>query len=231
MATRSPTRVLMQDELMGFAKSKVMLVLWIALPVLAIAAYILLPSELTNARGRAGLSATAFVGLLLSSAAGLVSALMVAVDIVSERNRKVYDLFVIRPIRRETIIIAKFLGVFVCVTVACVISLALGLGVDAIRGRPLSAAVLQDALRSMLSLIGVVAMSSSIGVVFGVMSRSILVAVILIVYVGQNLTIIPMLPVYLGWLPDHFWIIMLITAVLTGLLVWAATVLFRRSEI
>ena len=229
MRTRSPTQVMVRDELVGFAKSKVMLVLWIVLPLIAMAGYLLLPDEITNARGMGGLSATAFVGFLMSSVAGTVAALMVAVDIVSERNRKVYELFAIRPIRREVIILAKFLAVFACVTVACVVSLGLGIAVDAIRGN--APQFDYDFVKSLLSLIGVVAMSCSVGVVFGVMSRTILVAVILILYVGQNLTIVPMLPVYLGWLPNQFWLVMLITAVLTGLLVLGACVMFRRAEL
>lgn len=229
MPTRSPTRLMVRDELIGFAKSKVMLVLWVVLPLIAMAGYLLLPEEITNARGMGGLSATAFVGFLMSSVAGTVAALMVAVDIVSERNRKVYELFAIRPIRREVIILAKFLAVFACVTVACVVSLGLGIAVDAIRGN--APQFDYDFVKSLLSLIGVVAMSCSVGVVFGVMSRTILVAVILILYVGQNLTIVPMLPVYLGWLPNQFWLVMLITAALTGLLVLGACVMFRRAEL
>ena len=129
------------------------------------------------------------------------------------------------------IIWSKFLAVFTCVTVACLVSLGLGIAVDAIRGSPPRGDQIYDIVKSLISLVGVVAMSCSVGVVFGVMSRTILVAVILILYVGQNLTIVPMLPVYLGWLPDKFWIIMLITAVLTGLLVLAASVMFRRAEL
>ncbi len=229
MSVRSPTRILLRDELIGFAKSKVMIVLWVVLPLLAMAGYLLLPDEITNARGMGGLSATAFVGFLMSSVAGTVAALMVAVDIVSERNRKVYELFAIRPIRREVIIYAKFLAVFACVTVACLVSLGLGIIVDAARGN--APRFDDDLLKSLLSLVGVIGMSCSVGVVFGVMSRTILVAVILILYVGQNLTIVPMLPVYLGWLPNQFWLIMLITWVLTGLLVLGATVMFRRTEL
>jgi len=229
MSVRSPTRIMLRDELIGFAKSKVMIVLWVVLPLIAMAGYLLLPEEITSARGMGGLSATAFVGFLMSSIAGTVAALMVAVDIVSERNRKVYELFAIRPIRREVIIYAKFLAVFACVTVACLVSLGLGIVVDTVRGN--APKIDYDMLKSLLSLVGVIGMSCGVGVVFGVMSRTILVAVILILYVGQNLTIVPMLPVYLGWLPDQFGLVMLITWVLTGLLVFGATVMFRRAEL
>jgi len=230
MSSRSPTTLLLRDELVGFAKSKVMLVLWVILPLIAIGAYLVLPAELTGQRDMK-MSATAFVGLVTSSLAGTVGALMVAVDIVSERNRKVYELFAIRPIRREAIIWAKFVAVFACVTVACLAAMGAGIAVDALRGAPPTTAMLADMGKSILSLVGVIALSAAVGVVFGVLSRTILVAVILILYVGQNLAVVPMLPVYLGWLPDQFWLVMAITAALTGLLVFGAGVKFRRTEL
>lgn len=233
MATRSATRILLRDELVGFAKSKVMIVLWIVLPVIAIAGFLLLPEALVGGGGfsRSDMSAGVFIGFVMSSLAGTVAALMVAVDIVSERNRKVYELFAIRPIRREAILWAKFLAVFSCVSIACVVSIGAGIGLDAIRGSVPSGAMLHDLGRSLVSLIGVIALSTAVGLVFGVMARTILVAVILILYVGQNLAIVPMLPVYLGILPNQFPLIMGLTAVLTGALVYGAGVMFRRAEL
>jgi ABC-2 type transport system permease protein len=225
------TRLLMRDELVGFAKSKVMLVLWVVLPVLSTIGYLLLPPlGFHAADGRPLLSATAFMSFLMSSVAGTVAALMVAVDVVSEKNRKVYELFVIRPIRPEAIIWAKFLAVFVCVTIGCVAAIVLGLAVDAIRGTPLTGAVLYDALKSVTALINVIALSAAVGVIFGVLAKSIVVAVILVLYVGQNLAIVPMLPVYLGILPDHFWVVMLISAALVALLQLGSGALFRRAQ-
>jgi ABC-2 type transport system permease protein len=223
--------MLLRDELVGFARSRVMLVLWIVLPVITILGYLLLPAMLAGATGREPLSATAFMTLIMSSVAGTVAALLVGVDIVSERNRKVYDLFVIRPLRRELILWAKFLAVWGSVSIACVVSVALGLAVDAVRGTPVTGAIVADALHGLASLVGVIALSSAVGVFFGVVSRSILVAAILILYLGQNLAVVPMLPVYLGILPGRFWLIMLITAALVGVLMWLAGLLFRRSEL
>lgn len=229
---RSPTVRLVSDELLGFAKSKVMLVLWVLLPAIAITGYLLLPTRaLLGGDSVPKLSATAFMSFLMSSVAGTVAALMVAVDIVSEKTRKVYELFVIRPIRREAIIWAKFVAVFVCVTVACIVSLTLGMTIDALRGTPVTAPMLYDAFQSLIALTGVIALSASVGVLFGVMTKTILVAVILILYVGQNLAIIPMLPMYLGLLPHHFWLVMVLSGLLTALLLWASGALFRRSEL
>ena len=228
---RSPTWLLVRDELYGFAKSKVMIVLWVLLPLMAIGGYLVIPADaLMGEDGGPKMSATAFMGFLMSSIAGTVAALMVAVDIISEKNRKVYELFVIRPIRREAIIWAKFIAVFGCVAVACVLSIAAGLGVDAARGATITGEMFRDIGKSVLSLVGVIALSATVGVFFGVVAKTILVAVILILYVGQNLAIIPMLPMYLGLLPNQFWLVMLISGVLAALLLWASGVLFRRTE-
>lgn len=225
----NPTLLLVKDELIGFAKSKVMLVLWVVLPALALAGYFLLPSELAGNAGNS-LSAVAFMGFLESSIAGTVAALMVAVDIVSEKNRKVYELYVIRPIARRTIILSKFVAVFSCVVVACVVSLLLGIVVDAIRGNMISSAAAYDVCKTLVSLTGVIALSAAVGVFFGVTSKTILVAVILILYVGQNLVIVPMLPMYLGILPDSFWLMMAVTFALVGVVLWAGIALFKRHE-
>ena len=227
----NPTLLLVRDELIGFAKSRVMIVLWVLLPALAIGGYLLLPtSAMLGGDDGPKLSATAFMGFLMSSIAGTVSALMVAVDIISEKNRKVYELFVIRPIRREAIIWAKFIAVFGCVTVACLVSIALGITVDMIRGATITGPMLYDAFKSVVALTGVIALSATVGVLFGVITKTILVAVILILYVGQNLAILPMLPMYLGLLPNQFWLVMLISGVLAAFLLWASGVLFRRTE-
>lgn len=226
----SPTRLLVRDELIGFARSKVMLVLWVILPCIAVAGFLLLPVRaFGGARGY--LTATMFMSLLESSVAGTVAALMIGVDIVSERNRNVYTLLVIRPIRREAIIIAKFLAVFGCVAVACIVSLLLGIAVDAARGVPPTAASLYDTGKALVSMTAVIGMSTAAGALFGVLARSILVAVILVLYVGQNITIVPMLPTYLGVLPDRFWLFMVISFALVAILLWLAGRAFRRAQL
>ncbi|MGE0871296.1 MAG: ABC transporter permease [Kofleriaceae bacterium] len=229
-AQRSATGLLIRDELVGFARSRVMIVLWVVLPLIAIAGYLLLPKDAIAGGLGARLSATAFMTFVMSSLAGTVAALMVAVDIVSEKNRKVYELLVIRPIRRDAIIWAKFAAVFTCVTIACVASTALGIAIDWIRGEPLEGPMIYDAAKALVSMIGVIALSATVGALFGVVSRTILIAVILVLYVGQNIAIVPMLPVYLGIVQHQFWFVMLLSGVLAALILWGSGVLFRRTE-
>lgn len=229
---KSVTSLLFFGELKGFAKSRVMTVLWLLLPAAATAGYFLLPSgqSIDAGIGSNEMPMTFFMGLMLSSMAGTIAAVMLSVDIVSEKSRKVYELLIVRPVPPASILWAKFFAVFLCVTIACLLSLGLGLIVDLARGVALPPNASQDMLKSMASLTGVIAMSSAVGIFFGVLSRSILVAVILVLYVGQNLTIVPMLPTYFGFLPNLFWLVMLTSAGITVGLMLLASLIFCRAE-
>jgi hypothetical protein len=222
--------LLLRDELVGFARSKVMLVLWLVLPALAVIGFLVLPTT-TFGRPSNAMTATTFMSLVESSIAGTVAALMIAVDLVSERNRNVYVLFAIRPIRREAIIEAKFIAVFACVAVACIVSMLLGIVIDWLRGAPPTADALYGVGKSLVSMTAVNAMSTAAGALFGVLARSILAAVILVLYVGQNIAIIPLLPTYLGVLPDRFWIFMIISAALVAVILALARRAFRRAQL
>jgi len=224
------TLLLVHDELLGFAKSRVMLVLWILMPGIALAGFLLLRGRPMLQTGMGQMSAMTFMSLIESSIAGTVAALMVAVDIVSERNRNVYVLFVIRPIKREAIVWAKFIAVCACVIVACTIALAIGLVVDVIEGRTISGAVLYDGFKSLTTMGHVIALACAGGVLCGVLARTILVAVILVLYVGQNFTLVPQLPMYFGVLTDQFWPMMGVSSALVLVVVWLAGVSFRRSQ-
>ena len=226
----SPTRLLVRDELIGFARSKVMLVLWVVLPCIALLGFLLLPQRIFGS-GRAPMTATAFMSLLESSVAGTVAALMIAVDIVSERNRNVYTLLVIRPIRREAIIEAKFIAVFGCVAIACIVSLLFGIVIDVFRGMPPTAASLADTGKELVRMTAVIAIATACGALFGVLARSILVAVILVLYVGQNIAVIPLLPTYFGVLPERFWIFIVISGALVAVVLGLANRSFRRAQL
>jgi ABC-type transport system involved in multi-copper enzyme maturation permease subunit len=226
----SPTRLLVRDELIGFARSKVMLVLWVVLPCIALLGFLLIPDRAFGGAG-AHMTATAFMSFLEASLAGTVAALMIAVDLVSERNRNVYVLLVIRPIRREAIIWAKFIAVSGCVAMACIVSLLLGLVIDVVRGAPPTAASLYETAKALVSMTAVVAMSTAAGALFGVLARTIVVAVILVLYVGQNIAVIPMLPTYLGVLPDQFWSFMVLSMLLVAIVLWFAGRSFRRAQL
>ncbi|HUQ06113.1 MAG TPA: ABC transporter permease [Kofleriaceae bacterium] len=238
MAT-SPTMRLLRDEMTGFAKSKVMIVLWVVLPLLAIAGYFLFDflQSVRAEEAAAGvpddgpkMSVFVFLSAILSSIAGTVAALMVAVDVVSERQRKVFELFVIRPIRREVIIWSKFIAVFLAVSLACVISMNLAILVDLVRGEPVTWDTMREMVKGLAQAVAVIALATGGGVAVGVVSRTILVAVLIVQFGSQNLTVVPMLPSYLGVAPDSFWVFQGISFALAGMLVWAAGWSFRRAQ-
>jgi ABC-type transport system involved in multi-copper enzyme maturation permease subunit len=233
MASRSALTILVRDELLGYAKSKVMLVLWFLMPAISILGYLALPSSVKSEFGLPfEVTATMYMSVLTSTLGGLIAAIRVAVDIVGERNRKVYDLFVIRPMRRETIMWSKFIAVFVCVSVACIIAVTAGLAVDVARGDAPTGAMLQDLARSLATLAGVIALSAATGVFFGVLSRSSIVAAVILAFqLVQFFQLLPLLPAFLGVLPRQFWIMMLISFGVAALLVHAAAVMFRRAEL
>jgi ABC-type transport system involved in multi-copper enzyme maturation permease subunit len=219
-----------RDELIGFARSRVMLVLWVVLPCIALAGFLLLRGRVLHG-ALSDMSAAGFMAFLEGSLASTAASLMIAVDLVSERNRNVYTLLVIRPVRREVIVWSKFVAVFGCVAVACVVSIALGLVVDLAGGLTPSAAGLADTGRALVQMTVLIALATAAGAVFGVLTRSIVVAVLLVLYVGQNVAGLVMLPVYLGVLVDHVWLLNVFASVLAIVVLWLAGRAFRRIQL
>lgn len=230
MASKSATLLLLRDELVGFARSKVMLVLWFAMPALALIGYLVLPQAMAGGfKLPFKVSATMYMSVVVSSLAGAIGAVMIAADIVNERTRKVYQLFAIRPIRRDALLWSKFLAVTGCVSVACILAIAAGVALDVARGASPSSAMLYDLVKSLATLVGVIAVSAGGGVLIGILSgTSMVAAVILVLQVGQLLSVVPLLPSVLGVLPDQFWIVMLLSFALAAALVYAGALLFRR---
>ncbi|HQQ24902.1 MAG TPA: ABC transporter permease [Methanomassiliicoccales archaeon] len=115
--------LLLKDELNGFYRSKVMLALWVGLPAMAVLLYFLVDNI-------EGMSITFFTGIMVSSIGGLLTSVLIVVNILNEKEKKVYDLFLIRPIRRENLLLAKFGAVFLCVMVASFIAITLAAVLD-----------------------------------------------------------------------------------------------------
>lgn len=116
--------LLVSDEIKGFYKSKVMIFLWIGLPFLTILIHFW--SSLQGG----GIPFTALSAIVTSSIGGTLASVMLAVSIINEKSQHVYDLFLVRPVRRWNIILSKFLAVYVCITVASLLSLLLGVLID-----------------------------------------------------------------------------------------------------
>ena len=106
--------LLFKDELKGFYKSKVMIFLWIGLPLMTVVLYWLSPYTGED------VPLSLLSALLVSSIGGTLGSAMLAVSIIHEKDQHTYDLFLIRPIKRWHLMISKFFAVFLCIAIACV---------------------------------------------------------------------------------------------------------------
>lgn len=214
---------LFKDELKGFYKSKVMIFLWLGLPLLALLIHLWQPETGEE------LPFTAVSAILVSSIGGTLASVMLAVSIINEKNSKVYDLFLIRPIKRRDILISKFLAIYLCIAIASLLALSLGLILDyyMIGGTPET--VLESAKDSIILSLSMMAISSSAGVVIGVLSPSILVGAILVIYGGNQISVIPLLPTILNISNKQLFTVgigILFTVILMGI----AIMLFNRKQ-
>jgi len=181
--------LLFLDELKGYAKSKVMIVLWFGLPLLSFLVQFISPQTLE------GMPISSLVALIVSSIGGTLSAIMLSTSIVSEKNRHVYELFLIRPVRRSSLILAKYLAVYLCLVIAVSISLTVGLLIDAVTG-DLIENYLNITFESLVIGISSMSITCSIGIFFGVLVSSVPLAAILSVYLGSQLSSIIILPTF-----------------------------------
>jgi len=232
-ALSNKTWLLFVDELHGFAKSAVMIGMWVGMPIVGIALYFLLPSELpTNpamARFSVSLPASTFISLMLSSLGGLLAATLVAVEIVNEKTKKVYDLFLIRPVHRSSFMWAKFFAVSLCVSVALAISMWAGIMIDLGRGIEISPLMQETIVEKFISGVGVVMISAAVGILIGILSPNVLTAVLVVWFAGQNVMLIPMLAAFISndWV---FTVTMILTVVLSVVLVGISSLIFSRME-
>jgi ABC-2 type transport system permease protein len=217
--------MLYTDELRGFYKSKVMLFLWVGLPIITILFRFV---QVASSPGQQ-ISFTVISSLVVSSLAGTLAAVMLAVSIINEKNRHVYELFLIRPLSRRDIMLAKFLSVYTCVAIASFISVLVGVAADYVTLGAFPTTVLGDIGQSLAISVSMIAVSCSAGVLIGVASPSVLVGAILVIYGGNQISVIPLAPTLLGLANAALFTIGLAAAV-AAILLAGAMVLFERKQ-
>jgi ABC-2 type transport system permease protein len=186
-------RLLFIDELRGFYKSKVMIFLWIGLPVI-----VLLFRFISAGSTGQSLSFTFISALVVSSIGGTLASVMLAVFIINEKNRHVYDLFLIRPLKRRDIILAKFFSVYTCVVIAAFFAVLAGIISDYATTSVLSTTILTNAGESLATSLSMISVACSAGVLIGVAAPSVLVGAILVIYGGNQISVIPLVPTFLN---------------------------------
>jgi ABC-2 type transport system permease protein len=217
-------QLLYVDELRGFYKSKVMLFLWIGLPIIAI----LFRFIQSSTTGQA-IPFTVISALVVSSLAGTLAAVMLTVSIINEKNRHVYELFLIRPLKRRDIMLAKFFSVYTCVAISSFIAVFVGLVADFFTAGALPTTVFNDTAQSLAISLSMIAVACSAGVLIGVGAPSVLVGAILVIYGGNQISIIPIVPTLLNLSDAAVFTVGLAAAVTTTLLT-VAVILFGRKQ-
>ena len=216
--------LIFKDELVGFYKSKVMIALWIGLPALALILYVT-----SRALGAMDFGITAITAILVSNVGGLIAAIMLAVSIIHEKDEHAYDLFLIRPIKRWYFIISKFLSVYLCVIIACLLAISIGIVIDFfITGIELEL-FKEQLIDSLIMTLSTIAVASSFGILVGVLSPSVVVGVILTIFVGNYVISIPSLPLFFH-IDNPVLIVTLIGVISTTILLLLAIILFERKE-
>ena len=215
--------LLFKDELLGFYKSKVMIFLWIGLPTLAILFHLWAPNTGPQ------LPFTVISALLVSSIGGTLASAMLAVTIINEKTSHVYDLFLIRPLKRWNIVLSKFFAVYLCLVIASILALLLGMAIDTFSTGLPSGVVLNSALQSLALSLSMIIVSSSAGVLIGVGSPSVLVGVILVIYGGNQISVIPLLPSVLT-VPYPDFITVFIGVVISCILLGIAIFVFNKKQ-
>ena len=178
------------DELRGYLRSKVMFVLFGGLPLLSMLMHYFQPDT-------EGIPLTQLVAILIASIGGTLAAVVLSTSITSERSRHVYDLFLVRPVNRTALVLAKFFGMLTCLLAAAVISLVLAMAVDSVRlGVPLGR-LIRGSVEPFMTASAGMAIACSVGILFGMTISSVAVSAILAVYVGNQITGLIILPTVL----------------------------------
>jgi len=218
-------QLIFYDELKGFYKSKVMIALWIIFPAIA-----LLIHYISSLYTDGAISVSSTVSLIVSTIGGLVASIMLTVSIIHEKDARVYDLFLIRPIKRWHILISKFFAVFICVTVAGLLALSLGILSDyLLQNELILDIVLPGIIDSFIITISIIGISCSFGVLIGVISPSVVVGVIIIIFIGQYVEIIPLLPIIFE-IENSVGFVVLLGVMVTVILMILSIFAFNRKQ-
>jgi len=184
--------LLFVDELRGFYKSKVMLFLWVGMPVFGLLVHLL-------AQGEQEMPVSVLTAILVSTISGTLASAMLVVSVLNERERHVFDLFVVRPVKRRDLLLAKFFAVYVCVVTAAMIAVGVGAAIDYLDASMPMDVVLKGVGESLVMSFAMLAVTASAGVLIGIAAPSMLVGVILVIYGGNQMSaVVGLLGFYIG---------------------------------
>jgi ABC-type transport system involved in multi-copper enzyme maturation permease subunit len=175
-----------KDEIHGFLRSKAMIILAVGLPLLVVLLRLVQPDT-------EGIPFFSFTAILIASIGGTLGSVLLSTAITNERQQHVYDLFLIRPVRRAALLLGKYFGALTVLLGASVLALLMGVIADVAAGRQAVDIVASAVQPVVLSLAGM-AIACSVGVLLGVLVESVAVSAILAVYLGNQLSAVAVLP-------------------------------------
>ena len=181
------------DELVGFVRSRVIVVLAVGLPILITVLRLVQPDI-------EGMPFFVFTAIIMASIGGTLGAVLLSTSITSERARNVYDLFLVRPVARWQLVLAKYLAALTVLLATAIAALGTSLIADWLAGR-VSTGLLEAAVQPILLSLAGMAIACSAGVLLGVVVNSVAASAILAVYLGNQLSAVALLPTALvpGW--------------------------------
>ncbi|OLS13321.1 MAG: hypothetical protein RBG13Loki_3104 [Promethearchaeota archaeon CR_4] len=180
-------KILYFDEMNGFVKSKVMVALWVGMPLVSFLVHFVQPDS-------EGIPLAMLVALVIATMGGALSTVMLSTTIISEKLQHVYDLFLVRPVKRWTLLLAKYFAVVTCLIVAVGISVGLGLIIDAFASMISLENIWESTMDSLVVSLAAIGISSAIGVLLGVTVNSVATGAILSIYCGAQLSAVLMMP-------------------------------------
>lgn len=125
--------------------------------------------------------------------------------------------------------LAKFLSVYTCVAIASFIAVFVGMGTDYLTTGTLSSVAVNNLGESLAISLSMVAVSCAAGVLIGVASPSVLVGAILVIYGGNQISVLPLVPTLLN-IPYAAPFTIGLAALTATLLLAAAVRLFENKQ-
>ncbi|MHA1584103.1 MAG: hypothetical protein ACTSWL_02520 [Promethearchaeota archaeon] len=216
--------LLMKDEFLGFWKSKVMIVLWIGVPLISILMHFFQPDT-------EGMPFISLVGLVTASISGTLGSVMLATTVVNERNKHIYDLFLIRAVKRHYLLLAKLVAVYICILIANIIAIGLGFIIDQINGSLAPDFIIRDTFNAIGINMAAIAIACSAGVFIGILTDSVMVSAILAIYLGNQLSMLAILPGIILENIDPLLFSAIVGVVATGLIIFCIIKVFAKKMI
>jgi len=200
-----------------------MLILWLTLPILSVVSLFYFPESDNE------VPLSVITSGIISGIGGWIAAMMLAVHIIHERSHQVYELFLVRPVKRSHIILAKYFAVFLCVALASLIALLLGFFIDAVFLSRFSLPLFYDTVNALIISFSIVAIECAAGALVGVLASSVIVGVLLVVLTHNIASLSIIMPI-ITKINHPVLTALILGVILSSIFLITANVVFQRKQ-